>query len=108
MTFTDQLVALRAHRRMSLAAVGAIVGMAVPNLSAVLRGRGDTKASTLASIASALDAQWVLVPRARLDEVRRVVEGDNSIAGANAASGNVASGTIEIFSKKKKKKKKEQ
>jgi transcriptional regulator with XRE-family HTH domain len=102
MTFTDQLAALRAHRRISLAAVGAIVGMAVPNLSAVLRGRGDTKASTLASIASALDAEWVLVPKARIDEVRRVMEGNGSMvdAGAGAAPNNIARRTIEIFSNK--------
>lgn len=102
MTFTDQLAALRAHRRMSLAAVGAIIGMAVPNLSAVLRGRGDTKASTLASIASALDAEWVLVPKAHLDEVRRAMEENGSMvdAGAGAAPNDIAQRTIEIFSNK--------
>lgn len=101
MTFTDQLAALRVHRRTSLATIGAIIGMAVPNLSAVLRGRGDTKASTLASIASALDAEWVLVPKARIDEVRRVIEANGSIVDAAAPSANLASRTIEIFSNKK-------
>lgn len=101
MTFTDQLAALRAHRRMSLAAIGAIIGMAVPNLSAVLRGRGDTKASTLASIASALDAEWVLVPKVSIGEVRRAIEANGSMADIGAASDHVAPRTIEIFSNKK-------
>ncbi|WP_206957372.1 helix-turn-helix domain-containing protein [Trinickia acidisoli] len=103
MYFTDQLAALRARRRMSLAAIGGIVGMAVPNLSAVLRGRGDTKASTLASIASALDAEWVLVPKEHLDEVRYAIESKSACAGtgAGAAPDNPAPRTIEIFSGKK-------
>lgn len=102
MSFTDQLAALRAHRRMSLAAIGALIGMAVPNLSAVLRGRGDTKASTLASIACALDAEWVLVPKTSIDEVRRVIEANGSMMGADAPSANSESRTIEIFSNKSK------
>jgi transcriptional regulator with XRE-family HTH domain len=100
MSFTHQLVALRAHRRMTLAAIGAIVGMAVPNLSAVLRGRGDTKASTLVSIASALDAEWVLVPKSRIDEVRRAIDAHGPI-DASAASANAGQRTIEIFSNKR-------
>ena len=102
MTFTDQLAALRAHRRLSLSAIGAIAGMAVPNLSAVLRGRGDTKASTLATIASALDAEWVLVPKEHIDEVRRVIDA-GSVSPSDAGDGPArpARRTIEIFSKKK-------
>ena len=97
MHFTDQLVALRARRRMSLATIGGIVGMAVPNLSAVLRGRGDTKGSTLDSIASALDAEWVLVPKEHCEAVRRIVEG----AASSPAFTDAAPRTIEIYSDKK-------
>lgn len=95
MLFTDQLAALRADRRMSLAAIGGIVGMAVSNLSAILRGRGDTKASTLGAIASALDAEWVLVPREHLQEVRRAVNG-----GAPATAGMLPR-TVEMSARKK-------
>ncbi|RDV00837.1 helix-turn-helix domain-containing protein [Trinickia dinghuensis] len=97
MHFTDQLVTLRARRRMSLATIGSIVGMAVPNLSAVLRGRGDTKGSTLDSIASALGAEWVLVPKEHREEVRRIVDG----AAPGPAFTAPAPRTIEIFSEKK-------
>lgn len=103
MRFTDQLAALRARRRMSLAAVGQRVGMAVPNLSAVLRGRGDTKTSTLESIATALDATWLLVPNERLEAVQREIDASEAGATAhnNAVSDAPRSRTIEISSSRK-------
>lgn len=99
MDFIDQLAALRARRRLSLAAIGAAIGMAVPNLSSVLRGRGDTKSSTLASIASALDAEWVLVPKEHLPEVRAAIESDSGDNGAPPL--DTTRRTIEISSGKK-------
>jgi transcriptional regulator with XRE-family HTH domain len=103
MRFTDQLAALRAHRRLSLAAIGGIVGMAVPNLSAVLRGRGDTKASTLESIASALDATWLLVPNEHREAVQRAMASNET--GAHpytlTASESALPRTIEISSNEK-------
>ncbi|WP_116135183.1 helix-turn-helix domain-containing protein [Trinickia diaoshuihuensis] len=99
MHFTDQLAALRARRRMSLAAVGEIAGMAVPNLSTVLRGRGgDTKASTLESIASALDATWLLVPNEYVEAAKRAME---STAKRVIAPDAPQRRTIEISSTKK-------
>ncbi|MGG1949302.1 helix-turn-helix transcriptional regulator [Trinickia sp. NRRL B-1857] len=103
MRFTDQLAALRAHRRLSLAAIGGLVGMAVPNLSAVLRGRGDTKASTLESIASALDATWLLVPNERCEAVQRAMGSNEAGSHPNtvAASEVALPRTIEISSNKR-------
>ncbi len=40
--------------------------MAAPNLSVALSGKQDVRASTLEAIATALDAEWVLVPREHL------------------------------------------
>lgn len=98
MHFTDQLAALRTRRRMSLAAIGGRIGMAVPNLSAILRGRGDTKASTLAAVASALEAEWVLVPKEQLQHVRHVLERDAEEPAS--ADGVAAPRSIEMFTKK--------
>lgn len=98
MHFTDQLAALRARRRLSLAAIGSLIGMAVPNLSAILRGRGDTKASTLAAVASALEAEWVLVPKEHLRRVRHVLERDAE--APVSAHGATAPRSIEMFTKK--------
>ena len=103
MRFTDQLAALRGQRRLSLAAIGGIVGMAVPNLSTVLRGRGETKASTLESIASALDATWLLVPNEQRAAVQRAMasNGADTHPNALAASKSALPRTIEISSSKK-------
>lgn len=49
--------------------------MAASNLSVALSGRQDVRASTLNSIAAALDAEWVLVPRERLADVRQLLAG---------------------------------
>lgn len=102
MHLTDQLAALRARRRMSLAAIGHLIGMAVPNLSAVLRGRGDTKASTLLAVATALDAEWVLVPKTHLPQVRQLLDADaDGPTLAAAVSAASAPRAIEMFSEKK-------
>ncbi|HTH76904.1 MAG TPA: helix-turn-helix transcriptional regulator [Trinickia sp.] len=102
MPLTDQLAALRTRRRMSLAAVGDLIGMAVPNLSAILRGRGDTKASTLVAVAAALDAEWVLVPKAHSPQVRRILEcGEGDAVVSGPATAPPATRAIEMFSEKK-------
>ncbi len=74
----DHLRALRDHRGFSLADVGRLIGMAPSNLSAALSGRQDVRASTLNAIAAALDAEWVLVPKEQLEDVRQVLAGKSS------------------------------
>lgn len=71
----EHLRQLRERRALSLAAIGKLIGMAPSNLSAALSGKQDVRVSTLNSIAAALDAEWVLVPREQLDAVRQVLSG---------------------------------
>lgn len=73
--FLLQLRSLRKVRELSLADIGRTIGMASSNLSVALSGRQDVRASTLDAIASALDAEWVLVPREHLADVRQTLAG---------------------------------
>ncbi|WP_454766619.1 helix-turn-helix domain-containing protein [Cupriavidus campinensis] len=73
--FATQLRQLRTARGLSLSEVGRLIGMAAPNLSVALNGKQDVRASTLDAIATALDAEWVLVPREHLAEIQRIVAG---------------------------------
>lgn len=73
--FNHQLRALRKLRKLSLMEVGRLIGMASSNLSVALSGKQDVRASTLDAIASALDAEWVLVPKEHLAEVRQTLAG---------------------------------
>lgn len=77
-SFLDQLRQLRDRRDISLNALAQLVGMAPPNLSTALSGRADVRSSTLSALASALDAEWVLVPRDQAPAVRRLLEGKES------------------------------
>jgi DNA-binding Xre family transcriptional regulator len=75
MSFVPQLRALIARRKMTLTMLASQIGMARPNLTAAMSGRHDTRASTLESVAFALDAEWMLVPKEHREEVQRVIEG---------------------------------
>ncbi|WP_316154049.1 helix-turn-helix domain-containing protein [Cupriavidus sp. BIC8F] len=66
---------MRAARGKTLTEIGRVLGMASQNLSAILLGKKDSRASTLEALAAALDAEWVLVPNERAQEVRQVLEG---------------------------------
>ncbi|MCA3182907.1 MULTISPECIES: helix-turn-helix transcriptional regulator [unclassified Cupriavidus] len=70
-----QLRSLRKHRGLSLTDIGRTIGMASSNLSVALSGKQDVRASTLDAIATALDAEWVLVPKEHLAEVRQTLAG---------------------------------
>lgn len=76
--FDSQLRSLRKLRGLSLADIGRVIGMAASNLSVALSGKQDVRASTLSAIATALDAEWVLVPREQVDEVRQVLSGKSA------------------------------
>ncbi len=95
MSLTQQLADLREKRHVTLAVIGSLVGMAVPNLSAVFRGRGDSRTSTVEALATALDAEWVLVPKEHLHEVRQVIEGKGT------GPDRTARGAIDIFLSRK-------
>lgn len=76
--FHTQLRSLRHARQLSMTDIGRLIGMAASNLSVALSGKQDVRASTLNAIASALDAEWVLVPKEQLDEVRQVLAGKSA------------------------------
>ncbi|MGI4815155.1 MAG: helix-turn-helix domain-containing protein [Janthinobacterium lividum] len=75
MPFIPQLLSLIASRKLPVAALAELVGMARPNLSATLTGKYDSRGSTLSALAAALDAEWVLVPKEHLPAVRQLLEG---------------------------------
>jgi transcriptional regulator with XRE-family HTH domain len=86
MSLANQCHKLRKLRGSSLAAMGRVVGMAESNLSNVLTGKRDSRASTLEGIASALNAEWVLVPAEKLAEVKQVLGGKGAGPDRSARS----------------------
>ncbi|AQV97508.1 transcriptional regulator [Cupriavidus necator] len=82
---------MREARGKTLTDIGRVLGMATQNLSAILLGKKDSRASTLEALAAALDAQWVLVPNERIQEVRQVLEGKGSGPDRSAR------GALDIF-----------
>ncbi|EON21161.1 HTH cro/C1-type domain-containing protein [Cupriavidus necator] len=77
---------MREARGKTLTEIGRVLGMASQNLSAILLGKKDSRASTLEALAAALDAEWVLVPNERAQEVRQVLEGKGSGPDRSARS----------------------
>lgn len=69
---------MRSRRHVSITHLGRLIGMAHQNLSAILRGEKDSRASTFEALAGAMDAEWVMVPKEKLAEVRQVLEGKGS------------------------------
>lgn len=91
MSLVSQYRQLREARGKTLTDIGRVLGMATQNLSAILLGKKDSRASTLEALAAALDAQWVLVPNERAQEVRQVLEGKGSGPDRSAR------GALDIF-----------
>jgi hypothetical protein len=96
MSFLTQLKQLRARRNIPTAGLAELVGIARPNLVTTLSGKHDTRGSTLEALASALDAQWVLVPKERLEAVQRVLEGRDTGPDREAKS------AVQLFLEKDK------
>jgi transcriptional regulator with XRE-family HTH domain len=69
---------MRSRRHVSISHLGRMIGMAHQNLSAILRGEKDSRASTFESLAGAMGAEWVMVPKEKLAEVRQVLDGKGS------------------------------
>ncbi|WP_223851654.1 MULTISPECIES: helix-turn-helix domain-containing protein [Cupriavidus] len=91
MSLLSQSQAMRRQRGITIADLSRMVGMAAQNLSAILRGKKDSRASTFEALAAAMDAEWVMVPRERLMEVRQVLEGKG--AGPDRA----ARSSLDVF-----------
>ncbi|CAJ95850.1 transcriptional regulator [Cupriavidus sp. SK-4] len=86
MSLVSQCRDMREARGKTLTEIGRVLGMASQNLSAILLGKKDSRASTLEALAAALDAEWVLVPNERAQEVRQVLEGKGSGPDRSARS----------------------
>lgn len=69
---------MRSRRRVSISHLARMIGMAHQNLSAIFRGEKDSRASTFEALAGAMGAEWVMVPKEQLAEVRRVLDGKGS------------------------------
>ncbi|WP_011297792.1 MULTISPECIES: helix-turn-helix domain-containing protein [Cupriavidus] len=78
MSLLSQTQTLRNRRGITIADLSRMIGMAAQNLSTILRGKKDSRASTFESLAAAMDAEWVLVPKEKLAEVRQVLDGKGS------------------------------
>jgi transcriptional regulator with XRE-family HTH domain len=95
MSFHSQIKQLIVSRGALPARLAEVVGMARPNLVTTLSGKRDTRGSTLEAVADALDAEWVLVPKERLEAVRRTLEGHDTGPDKEAKS------AVEMYFEKK-------
>jgi hypothetical protein len=75
MSLLDQVRALMALRAIPLRELSDLLGFSTAHLRATLAGKHDFGGSTLDALAAGLDAEWVLVPRERLLEVRQTMKG---------------------------------
>lgn len=75
MKFTSQLARRRDQLKRTNASLAALTGSTPPHISNVLSGKKDARESTLAALAGALDAQWVLIPKHLLPEIERLLSG---------------------------------
>jgi transcriptional regulator with XRE-family HTH domain len=75
MNFFEQLNQRRVQLHRKQHEVAQLTGIAAPHVSTILKGQKDVQASTLAALADAVDAQWVLVPKHMLAEVERLLSG---------------------------------
>jgi transcriptional regulator with XRE-family HTH domain len=75
MSFFTQLKNRKAELGKTLGSLSQLTGLQVPHISNVLNGAKDAQASTLAALADAMDASWVLVPRHLQPELERLLSG---------------------------------
>lgn len=75
MNFFEQLNQRRLRLGRKQQDVAQLTGIAAPHVSTMLKGQKDVQASTLAALADAVDAEWVLVPKHLMPEVQRLLSG---------------------------------
>jgi transcriptional regulator with XRE-family HTH domain len=75
MSISEQLKQRKADLDRTLDGLSTLSGLSAPHISTVLSGSRDARASTLETLADAMDAQWVLVPKHLLSEVERLLSG---------------------------------
>jgi len=66
------LQAMRKQKRLTQAGLAARTGDTQSHISAIEKGTYDARASTLVALASALGCEWVLMPKERAAEARRI------------------------------------
>ena len=92
MNLIDQLRNRRQALKKKATDIAQYVGIAPSNISAMLSGKRDLRASTLEAFANVLDAQWVLIPRHLIPEIERL------LSGQAIAPDNVPSSVERMFS----------
>ncbi|MBI3713968.1 MAG: helix-turn-helix domain-containing protein [Burkholderiales bacterium] len=75
MDFIAQLRLRRKSSGKTVPELSRITGIEVSNLYRTLKSEADVRSSTLGDLASALDCQWVLVPKHLLPEIERLISG---------------------------------
>lgn len=75
MKVSDQLRHHRAELGKTLQSLSDIAAMSVPQVSNVLNGKVDARLSTAETLADAMDASLVLIPKHLLPEVSRLLSG---------------------------------
>lgn len=75
MTVFKQLQQRRAQLGKTLQSLANLTAMSVPQVSNALNGKVDSRLSTLAALADAMDASLVLIPKHLLPEISRLLSG---------------------------------
>jgi transcriptional regulator with XRE-family HTH domain len=75
MTVFEQLQQCRRQQGKTLQSLADLTAMSVPQVSNVLSGKLDSRLSTFAALADAMDASLVLIPKHLLPEVSRLLSG---------------------------------
>jgi len=75
MTVFEQLQQRRGQLGKTLQSLANLTAMSVPQVSNALNGKVDSRLSTLAALADAMDASLVLIPKHLLPEISRLLSG---------------------------------
>lgn len=77
MSMIEQIRCRRLQLRRTAQSLAELTGVSRPHLSAILsrNSRKDVRASTLEALAGSLDAEWALIPKHMMPEVRRLLSG---------------------------------
>jgi transcriptional regulator with XRE-family HTH domain len=75
MSIFEQLHRRRRQVGKTLQSLANLTAMSAPQVSNVLSGKVDSRASTLEALADAMDASLVLIPKHLLPEVSRLLSG---------------------------------
>ncbi|WP_321795265.1 transcriptional regulator [Caballeronia sp. J97] len=86
MSFLTQFESLMLQRGVTLEALADRMSMSVPVMSSALVGMDSDASSALAALATAMEAEWILVPKEHVRELRRLLERDGTAPDYSALS----------------------